>query len=92
MYDVAPVSLFSRVLLSHVVLLQPPAVLARIRRWAIFSAVVYTVGVPLGFAWVLFRYRVQIREDQLLLSRGIGNSPESNPQYHVRRKFNQLYQ
>lgn len=72
--------------------LKPPAALVSIRRWSIASAVVYAVGVPLGFAWILFRYRTEMYEDQVLLSKGTGNSPDSNPQYHVRRKFNQLYQ
>lgn len=74
------------------VCLQPPAALVGIRRWAIASAVVYAVGIPFGFAWVLYRHRAEMREDQLLLSKGTGNSEESNPQYHVRRKYNQLYQ
>ena len=68
-----------------------PAALATLRKWSIASAVLYTVGIPAAFAFILFRYRHEIREDQVLLSQGIGASAATNPHFSVRRRFHQLY-
>ena len=69
-----------------------PPTLVTLRQWSIASAVLYTVGIPAVFAVILFRYRVEIREDQKLLAAGTGASPATNPHFSVRRRFNQLYE
>jgi hypothetical protein len=70
---------------------QPPPVLLRIRKWAIASAVLYAAGIPLIFAWILFRYRNSIRADQEMRSHGQGNSRNLNPFFAIRQRYQKLY-
>ncbi len=73
------------------VCLQPSPTLTRIQKLGYASAVFYTVGIPAAFAFVLFRYRSQIFADQTLRARGTGNSRRSNPNYHIRQRYQKLY-
>jgi hypothetical protein len=45
--------------------------------------VCYTIGMPIGFAVVLFRYRTQIQADQGLRAVGVGNTLATNPFFQV---------
>jgi hypothetical protein len=70
---------------------QPTPSLKRIRALAVASIVVYTVGIPVSFAVVLWKYKQQIYADQLLRSRGTGNSRRQNKNYHIRQRYQKLY-
>jgi hypothetical protein len=78
-------------LLVHIACPQPPPVLLRIRKWAIASAVLYAAGIPIIFAWILFRYRNSIRADQEMRSHGQGNSRNLNPFFAIRQRYQKLY-
>ena len=55
------------------------------------SMVGYTIGLPLLFSYILVTHRREIYADQCLRSLQTGGSPESNPQYRVRRRYQELY-
>ena len=71
---------------------QPPKALLTLRKFGIASAVVYTMGIPLAFGYILLKHRHEIRADQELLARGLGGAPATNPNFHIRQRFNQLYE
>lgn len=53
--------------------------------------VLYAVGIPCVFAWILFRNRVAVKLDQTLYVLGTGDTPSTNEHLSTRRRFNQLY-
>ena len=55
------------------------------------SMVGYTIGLPLLFSYLLIKHRREIYADQCLRSLQLGGSPETNPQYRVRRRYQDLY-
>lgn len=58
---------------------------------AVLSLVCYTVGLPLGFLVILVAHRHAIFKDQSLRQRNMGDTPQSNPHFHVRRRYQELY-
>lgn len=71
---------------------QPPPVLVTLRQWGIASAVIYAVGIPCVFAFILVYYRREIHEDQQLHANGTGDTPETNKHFSIRRRYNQIYE
>ncbi len=59
--------------------------------WALATFVVYGVGIPLLFAGILYKFRVEIRGDQSLRAIGLGYSAASNPYFRARQRFQKLY-
>jgi hypothetical protein len=62
-----------------------------LRPYAILSILVYTIGIPFAFACILYRKRVEIRADQALKEQEIGDSADTNPNFSVRRRYQELY-
>jgi hypothetical protein len=60
-------------------------VYSRMRNVAALSMVLYGIGVPAAFAYILYHNRVAIRADQALRQRGEGELAITNPNLHVRR-------
>ncbi len=58
---------------------------------AALSIVAYTVGLPLAFFAILLKYRVEIRADQSLNVAFDGNTAASNPNLHIRKRYQELY-
>jgi hypothetical protein len=58
---------------------------------AILSFVCYTVGLPLAFLTILLRHREAIRADQTLRLANDGGSEATNPNFHIRRRYQELY-
>lgn len=75
-----------------VVCYEPGGVHEMLLPWAIVGTVLYAVGIPLAFGYLLFHYRAQVRADQELKIRGEGSIPESNPNINVRKRFRKLYE
>ncbi len=88
-YVLTPVPSVLMTKLLHFV--QPPPPLVTMRRWAIASAVIYAVGIPATFAYVLFKHRKDIQADQTLRVYGYGNSRAQNPNFAVRQRYQKLY-
>jgi hypothetical protein len=53
--------------------------------WAIVSLIVYVFGFPAGSTYLLYKYRDQVREDQVLRAHGYGDSRKTNPNCYVVR-------
>ena len=64
----------------------------RMRAIASLSLSLYGVGLPLAFAYLLWRYRDAITADQLLRMKGEGETSLTNPNIAVRRRFRKLYE
>ena len=64
---------------------------AQMRPFAYLSLVFYAIGFPVLFAFILYKYRNEIRADQELRMRGTGNSRATNPYFHIRQRFQKLY-
>jgi hypothetical protein len=58
---------------------------------AALSLVVYTVGLPIAFLSILVVHRTAIFRDQTLRQSNLGDAPESNPDYFVRKRYQELY-
>jgi hypothetical protein len=58
---------------------------------AALSIVVYMVGLPVTFFAILLKYRVGIRADQTLRVASDGNTAASNPNLHIRKRYQELY-
>jgi hypothetical protein len=58
---------------------------------AAVSLVVYTLGLPLSFLVILLKHRHAIRADQKLRVGNQGNSEATNPNFHIRRRYQELY-
>jgi hypothetical protein len=58
---------------------------------AAMSLVVYTIGLPLLFFCILLRHRTAIRRDQVLRAADAGGTVATNPDFHVRRRYGELY-
>lgn len=59
--------------------------------WAALSLALFTVGLPLSFFIIMYRFRNEIYADQRLRERNVGNSPTTNPNFHVRKRFEEMY-
>ena len=62
-----------------------------LRPYAIASLLVYTLGIPLAFGAILYVHRKEIEADQKLREAGEGNTPDSNPHYFIRTRYQELY-
>ncbi len=71
--------------------LQAGGVQERMKPAAVLSLLAYTVGMPASFFVILFTHRTAIFEDQTMRMRGLGGTPLTNPNFHVRRRFEKLY-
>ena len=58
---------------------------------AVLSLLCYTVGLPASFLYIIIHHRSAIRADQSLRQRNLGQTVASNPQLHIRRRFQDLY-
>ncbi len=58
---------------------------------AAFSIVVYTLGLPAAFLTILIRHRDAIYADQTLRMANQGASDATNPNFHIRRRYQELY-
>jgi hypothetical protein len=58
---------------------------------AALSIVVYTVGLPVAFLAILLKHRHAIQADQTLRAAHGGTSPATNPNFHIRRRYQELY-
>jgi hypothetical protein len=58
---------------------------------AALSIVVYTIGLPVSFLAILLRHRAAIFADQTLRMANEGATPETNPNFHIRRRYQELY-
>jgi len=64
----------------------------RLFPWALVALVVYTVGYPSLVANILYRNRNLIREDQVLLAKGVGSTRLTNPRsYDIRKRYAKVY-
>ena len=52
--------------------------------------VLYGLGLPVLFAFLLWRYRREITADQQLRAKAEGETSLTNPQIHIRRRFRKL--
>ena len=59
--------------------------------FAAVSLVVYTVGIPATFGYILFRHATAIRADQELLVLGMGNNMQTNSSFVLRKRYQELY-
>jgi hypothetical protein len=59
--------------------------------WAALSLALFAVGLPLSFFSVMYWFRNEIYADQCLRARNVGSSPATNPNFHVRKRFEELY-
>jgi hypothetical protein len=59
--------------------------------WAVVSFVVYGMGIPGLFGFILYKHRVAIQGDQSLRALGLGYTPASNPYFRYRQRFQKLY-
>lgn len=55
------------------------------------SFIGYGLGIPAGFAFILWAHRSAILRDMALYRRGGGDSNETNPDYGMRRRYARLY-
>jgi hypothetical protein len=58
---------------------------------AALSIVVYTLGLPTAFLTILIRHRDAIYADQTLRVANEGESEATNPNFHIRRRYQELY-
>ena len=70
----------------------PGGLQMRLLPFAIIALLVYTLGYPSTVAWVLYKNREKIMEDQLLRAQGTGTDRLTNPRgYSVRKRYSKLY-
>jgi hypothetical protein len=58
---------------------------------AALSIVVYTLGLPAAFLTILVRHRGAIYADQTLRVGNQGATEATNPNFHIRRRYQELY-
>ena len=58
--------------------------------FGVAAVFVYSIGIPLWFAYVLVRHKDAMKQDQLLRAQGLGDDT-SNPNLAVRRRYSRLY-
>jgi hypothetical protein len=71
--------------------LQPGGVQESLKPAAAMSIVLYTVGLPVAFLVILLKFRREIRADQALRIANDGHAPSSNPNFHIRKRYQELY-
>jgi hypothetical protein len=70
---------------------QPGGAQEALKPAAALSIVVYTVGLPTSFLVILVRHRHAIHADQTLRMANQGGSDATNPNFHIRRRYQELY-
>jgi hypothetical protein len=63
----------------------------RLKPAAALSLVVYAFGLPLSFLVVLTKHHATIHADQALRVAGQGGTEATNPYFHIRTRFQELY-
>ncbi len=63
----------------------------RLKPAAALSLVGYAVGLPLTFLVLLVKHRASIVADQALRVAGQGSTEATNPYFHIRMQFQELY-
>jgi hypothetical protein len=71
--------------------LQPGGVQESLKPAAGLSIAVYTIGLPLTFLFILLNHRHAIFADQTLRMANAGSSEATNPNFHIRRRYQELY-
>jgi hypothetical protein len=66
-------------------------VVERLRPAATLSLVCYTVGLPVGFLCILAKHRRSIFKDQSMRVAGQGDTEATNPYFHIRTRYQELY-
>jgi hypothetical protein len=59
--------------------------------WGYLSIFVYTIGLPSLFAGILYHNREGIIADQQLREKSRGITRETNPHFHIRMRYQELY-
>jgi hypothetical protein len=54
------------------------------------SFLVYTVGLPMSSLTILVRHRAAIFADQSLRCKGRGDTPANNPNFKIRKRYEEL--
>lgn len=71
---------------------EPGGLHMRLLPFAVLFVLLYGVGYPLLLAWLLWRHRMTIREDQVLRARGTGDTRLTNPDaYNLRKRLHKTY-
>ena len=70
---------------------QAGGVQERLKPAAVLSLLGYTVGLPLTFLVLLVKHRQSIGADQALRVAGQGGTEATNPYFHIRMQFQELY-
>ena len=65
---------------------------SRMSRIGLASIVLYGLGLPAAFGYLLWRHGDAINADQQLRMRGEGETSLTNPNIRVRRRFRKLYE
>jgi hypothetical protein len=63
----------------------------QLRPAAALSLVVYAVGLPAAFLTILLKHRKSICADQALRVAGQGATEATNPYFHIRTRYQELY-
>jgi hypothetical protein len=70
----------------------PASTHKRLYAAAVIALLVYVLGYPAAVAFVVYKKRELMMEDQLLRAKGVGNDRLSNPRaYDVRKQFRNIY-
>jgi hypothetical protein len=75
----------------QMLVLQAGSVQEALKPAAALSIVVYTLGLPVAFLTILIRHRGAIHADQTLRVANEGESEATNPNFHIRRRYQELY-
>jgi hypothetical protein len=70
---------------------QPGGIQEALKPAAALSIVGYTIGLPAAFLVILAKHRHAIRSDQTLRVANQGYSQATNPNFHIRRRYQELY-
>ena len=62
-----------------------------LKPWAYASLIIYGLGIPSTFGFIISCNLAKVRSDQKLRIHGFGDTKESNPHWAFRRKYYQLY-
>ncbi len=71
--------------------IQPGGVQEALKPVAALSIVGYTLGLPAAFFFILVKHRHVIVADQTLRMANDGFSESTNPNFHIRRRYQELY-
>jgi hypothetical protein len=70
---------------------QAGGVQERLKPSAVLSLLGYAVGLPMTFIVLLVKHRESILADQALKVAGQGGTEATNPYFHIRMQFQELY-